>query len=112
MCKKTADCPKCTGSRKIQAFSHIESGRCFLCGGSGRIVIDTTFQHLSINDLTRKQLAWIVNATPEQWSRLTYRQVCKARDLAKSETGCRANVRWPDVAEDAFQARQAEMLHA
>jgi hypothetical protein len=31
------DCPKCGGSGFIGAFGHIVSGRCFLCGGTGRV---------------------------------------------------------------------------
>lgn len=35
--KTTTNCPKCDGSRRISAFSHIASGLCFTCGGSGKI---------------------------------------------------------------------------
>jgi DnaJ-class molecular chaperone len=30
-------CGKCDGSGKIRAFSHIENGSCFQCGGTGVI---------------------------------------------------------------------------
>lgn len=31
----TTPCPKCSGHKNLDRFAHIESGRCFLCGGSG-----------------------------------------------------------------------------
>jgi len=31
-------CPKCSGTGRIRAFSHIENGVCFLCAGNGDIV--------------------------------------------------------------------------
>ncbi len=34
--KTTANhCPKCMGSGRISAFTHIKGGECFTCGGSG-----------------------------------------------------------------------------
>jgi len=38
--KELCDCPKCGGSGIINGFEHVESGRCFRCEGSGK-VIDT-----------------------------------------------------------------------
>lgn len=32
---KATNCPKCMGSGRISAFSHIKAGVCFSCGGSG-----------------------------------------------------------------------------
>lgn len=30
-------CGKCDGKGKIDAFSHIENGKCFWCGGTGKV---------------------------------------------------------------------------
>ncbi len=30
-------CPKCDGAGVIDAFSHIENGKCFWCGGTGHL---------------------------------------------------------------------------
>jgi len=32
---KTTHCPKCSGNKNLDCFSHIENGRCFLCSGTG-----------------------------------------------------------------------------
>jgi hypothetical protein len=106
MCKKTVECPKCIGNKKINAFNHIASGVCFQCNGSGTIQIDSTFRNVAATATEKKQLAWIVNATPAQWAKLTYAQIEKARSLAKSEIAIRADVVWPSIAEDAFQSMQ------
>jgi hypothetical protein len=44
-------CPRCDGSGYIQAFSHIKSGRCFLCGGAGDL---GSFEHIPA---TERQIA-------------------------------------------------------
>jgi hypothetical protein len=31
------DCAKCDGRGRINGFQHIASGRCFQCGGSGKV---------------------------------------------------------------------------
>jgi len=31
------ECPKCNGSGYINAFAHIKSGECFVCGGKGKV---------------------------------------------------------------------------
>lgn len=31
----TYECPKCSGTGRIQAFSHVSTGTCFACGGKG-----------------------------------------------------------------------------
>ena len=36
-------CSRCDGSGYIRAFSHIKSGRCFLCGGLGNL---GSFEHI------------------------------------------------------------------
>jgi len=36
------ECPRCNGSKYITGFSHIENGRCFLCGGAGVVSANTT----------------------------------------------------------------------
>ena len=106
MCKKTVECPKCIGNKKINAFNHIASGVCFQCNGSGTIQIDSTFRSIKATARQKTQLAWIVNATAAQWSKLTFAQIKEARLVAKSEVAIRANVAWPTIAEDAFQSMQ------
>lgn len=34
---KTHTCPKCDGVGIIDAFAHIDNGRCFECGGAGAV---------------------------------------------------------------------------
>jgi hypothetical protein len=34
-----ATCPKCDGTGNLRAFSHIVSGRCFQCAGSGTVAV-------------------------------------------------------------------------
>ena len=108
MCKTTVECPKCIGNRKIERFSHIASGDCFMCGGSGTIQIDSSFKDLQASDKVKKQLEWIVKATPAQWNKLTWEQINKARSLGHSELAIKAKVVWPQIAEEAFQAMQDE----
>ncbi|MDU4051128.1 MAG: hypothetical protein E7H33_09450 [Clostridium perfringens] len=31
------DCPKCSGEKKLKEYAHVEEGRCFKCGGTGRL---------------------------------------------------------------------------
>ncbi len=33
----THTCPKCLGTGNISAFGHISGGRCFTCGGTGKV---------------------------------------------------------------------------
>lgn len=106
MCKKTVECPKCIGNKKINAFNHIASGVCFQCNGSGAIKIDSTFRNVAATATEKKQLAWIVNATAAQWGKLTFAQIEKARSLCLSCVAIQANVAWPTIAEDAFQLMQ------
>lgn len=35
----TAACPKCSGTGRIRAFSHIHNGTCFACSGSGVVSV-------------------------------------------------------------------------
>lgn len=32
-----AKCPKCDGAGRLEAFLAIDNGKCFTCGGSGRV---------------------------------------------------------------------------
>lgn len=34
---RLVNCPKCSGSGNLTAFGHIASGRCFTCGGAGKL---------------------------------------------------------------------------
>lgn len=36
--KPMVECPKCCGAGRISHFAHIESGSCFRCGGTGKVV--------------------------------------------------------------------------
>jgi len=36
------DCWKCDGSGHIHAFAHIDNGRCFACGGAGKVNYTTS----------------------------------------------------------------------
>jgi len=35
-------CGKCSGRGKIPGFAHYDNGRCFDCGGSGRLSVETS----------------------------------------------------------------------
>ena len=37
------ECPRCDGRGFMDEFSHIASGRCFLCGGSKKISLKTVY---------------------------------------------------------------------
>jgi hypothetical protein len=43
---RTIKCPKCDGRGRIEGFSHIETGKCFGCGGAK--VIEVTHAPLSV----------------------------------------------------------------
>lgn len=34
-------CPKCGGQGTIDGYRHIQHGKCFRCGGAGRVYLDT-----------------------------------------------------------------------
>lgn len=34
---QTTTCPRCSGNGRIVGFSHIVGGRCFECGGAGKV---------------------------------------------------------------------------
>lgn len=34
---RARECPRCSGMGFIQVYWHIDGGRCFKCGGSGRV---------------------------------------------------------------------------
>lgn len=38
------DCPRCLATGKIDAFSHVKGGICFLCGGDKQITRDTSYR--------------------------------------------------------------------
>lgn len=103
--KVKTPCPKCLGSGKITAFSHIDSGDCFMCSGSGEISVSSIANAPNISDTARKQALWIATAKPAQWARLDWQQINKARSFAHSEVGHKL-VAWPDAGEDRFQQLQ------
>jgi hypothetical protein len=89
MCKAT--CIKCLGNKTISAFSHIASGVCFMCGGTGVINADnlvykgpTEEQKLASAAETKLKKDWLLSATPAQIAKLEFAQVCKARDFASA----------------------------
>jgi len=46
----TTTCPKCSGAGSIDAFSRLEDGKCFRCGGSGRVPVAFSSALNSISD--------------------------------------------------------------
>ena len=58
-------CPKCLGSGKIQAFSHIAAGDCFFCGATGRIDSTATAARVTNSDDGDK-IAWVMRSTPRE----------------------------------------------
>lgn len=90
-----AICPKCLGNKTIQAFSHIAAGVCFMCGGSGKIKTDnlvfkgqTEEQKEAVRAENAKKIEWLLNATPSQIGKLSFPQLCKARDFASACLSC------------------------
>jgi hypothetical protein len=43
------NCPKCSGKGTIRAFMHRDSGKCFQCGGAGRIEVDAPSAAQALN---------------------------------------------------------------
>lgn len=81
-------CPKCDGTGGIPQFWRIEGGRCFMCGGSGKI-------HDTIKEYT-----------PEYAAKLEARRKARAEERARKEAEKRAE-------EERIEAeRKAERIAA
>ncbi len=37
--KTTTNCHRCNGLGYLACYSHIDNGRCFSCGGTGRVAV-------------------------------------------------------------------------
>lgn len=40
----TTECSRCSGNGRIIGFSHVVGGRCFGCGGSGKVAVKPSAQ--------------------------------------------------------------------
>jgi RecJ-like exonuclease len=80
------ECYKCDGHGKIEAFSHIANGDCFMCGGLGHKMItqeahDKAIEKNAPSTDTIKKCEWILNATEEQIANLNWSQIYKIRNF-------------------------------
>lgn len=107
-------CQKCNGTGKVEHFSHIASGECFACGGTGRyrMTADAKAKIGQLADTVRTKANWILNATVDDVSRMTWTQLDAARNF------CHRNIPgypsllaiWNEIGEEAFQQEQSRKL--
>jgi hypothetical protein len=66
------DCHKCIGTKVFSCWSHIEGGRCFSCGGSGKVRVNLSAQKRretaakKAAEKARKNLADWIAANPSE----------------------------------------------
>ena len=103
-----ATCPKCDGSRNIEAFGHIASGVCFCCGGTGKIRVKTELRR-TLSETTRRKADWIMAAATSDYERLTMAQLDSAREFCHWHVPGYPNLysAWMSQGESVFQERQA-----
>lgn len=75
------DCPKCDGKGFIQAFGHVANGDCFCCNGAKKLRVTKEDVERSMSADNVKKAEWIMNATVEQFAKLTPAQLEKARNF-------------------------------
>ena len=104
----TATCPKCDGSRNIQAFGHIASGVCFCCRGTGKIRVKTELRR-TLSEAAGRKADWIMSATTSSYERLTMAQLDSAREFCHSHVPGYPGLyaAWMSQGESVFQERQA-----
>jgi hypothetical protein len=94
-------CPRCDGRGVLNCFRHVESGRCFMCDGAGTVKAAPAGKPAaSVDPNAARKAAWIATATPEQWAKLTWRQIYAARQFAFANPAQPIN--WPEAAERRF----------
>lgn len=113
----TCDCPKCGGRGYIEAFSGIANGVCFTCNGAGKKTykVGKEPKKPTVNEYTANMVSQILNGTDEQFSKMTYSQLAKFRDIAHGGFGVQQVYPqllefWFANFECYFQARQQEKL--
>lgn len=107
------ECWKCGGSGHIEAFSHIASGDCFTCKGSGfKMVREGKVKPVApLNEWQQEQVDAI---TSGDLSVLSYKQLAELRSFAHWPLKQAPNLLeiWRDRGEPHFQRRQEEKLAA
>lgn len=104
-------CPKCDGTKTIQAFGYIANGVCFRCAGNGTVKAGTVKERPA-TEYQIKCAEWILSVTDETLAKLDYTQLLKARDFVHYPVPGYPTIRevWFAKGERFFQAAQDERL--
>lgn len=108
---QTGNCPKCGGSGRIQAFSHIASGDCFMCGATGVVAAGREEKKPALNEETRRAAEWVMRSTERSYVNLSYARLLRARNFCHGGYGVERvypelRTKWFEVGELAFRAAQ------
>ena len=81
-------CGKCDGKGRIAAFSHVNNGLCYWCGGTGKLEVrDAPAPAPAVaapNPRLAAQKAWLLTCTRAQLRGMTWAQIFAAHNLAGS----------------------------
>lgn len=95
---RPAQCPKCFGSGRIEAFRGTDNGRCFCCGGAGTVsVMPADVARLADNAARGMARVEVLYRAARGGARLPASEVQAAFDAAYGSP------RWGKAA-DAFEA--------
>lgn len=74
-------CGKCEGAKVIEAYRHINNGRCYSCKGTGKVTIKG-HSRPEIDPLTKRKAEWVLSATDEDYFWLSYERHQAVYDFA------------------------------
>ena len=108
-------CPKCSGRKHLEVFSHVANGICFQCNGSGTVEYKEYKNQISPENQYKAE--YILASTPETWKGLSYARLFKARNFAHGGWGLSQAypgmlAHWREVGEPEFLRAQERKLEA
>ena len=109
------DCPKCSGHKRIDSFSHVANGVCFCCNGVGTVDIDLDANRAQLCDLSRELAEWVLSATDEEFARLSFSTLSKIRTFCHGGWGLGEAYptlysHWSENGHGIWAAKQDEQL--